>query len=127
MLDISFWAYIILTMYPIIKTRDNSKDKFRYSSATVLYSFQNCKCFYCNKFMRYVSYNPENPERAGGYTIDHLFPKHLGFGLAGNAVLACRRCNEKKDGRPPTPTEIVKAWELYNKMGVPFIASIIFP
>lgn len=114
-------------MYPIIKTKDNRKDKFRYSFITTLYSYQDCKCFYCNKFMRFISFNPERPERAGGYTIDHLFPRHLGFGLAGNTVLACRKCNEKKDMRPPTPTEIVKAWELYNKIGVEFVATIIFP
>lgn len=114
-------------MYPIIKTRDNLKDKFRRSNAAVLYSFQNCRCFYCNKFMRYVSYNHANPDRLDGYTIDHLFPRTLGFGLAGNAVLACRKCNEVKGNRPPTPVEIVRAWELYTKINMPFVASITFP
>lgn len=114
-------------MYPIIKTRDNSKEQFRYSLTSVLYSHQECRCFYCNKYMRYVSFIPGNPERKNGYTIDHLFPKHLGFTLVGNAVLACRKCNEKKADRPPTPVEIVRAWELYNKIGIQFIATIIFP
>lgn len=114
-------------MYPIIKTRDNAKEQFRYSNVSVLYSHQNCRCFYCNKFMRFETFVPGNPERKNGYTIDHLFPKHLGFTLAGNAVLACRKCNEKKAERPPTPVEIVRAWELYNKIGVQFIATIIFP
>ena len=114
-------------MYPIIKTRDNLKDKFRYSTAATLYSFQNCKCFYCNKFMRFMSYNHNKPSTIEGYTIDHLFPRSLGFGLAGNAVLACRKCNEKKGDRPPTPMEIVRAWELYQKINVKFIATITFP
>ena len=115
-------------MYPIIRTKDfGAAQKFRYSTVTTLYSYQNCKCFYCGKFMRFASYNPENPDRATGYTIDHLFPRTLGFGLYGNAVLCCRKCNATKDSRPPTPTEIVKAWELYTRMGRPFVATITFP
>lgn len=99
---------------------------FRYSTTSILYSFQECKCFYCNKFLRYMNYNPENPERFEGYTIDHLYPKSLGYGLGGNAVLACRKCNEKKANRYPTETEIAKASELYSKIGIPFVASSEF-
>lgn len=115
-------------MTPIITIKQNFfRHKFRYSTATVLYCFQNSRCFYCNKYLRYVTYDHDRPDRFEGYTIDHLFPRSQGFGLYGNAVLACRKCNAEKDNRQPTPREIVKAWEIYNKMGHPFIASITFP
>jgi len=77
--------------------------------------------------MPFVKYVPEDESRHNGYTIDHLFPRMLGFGLVGNAVLACRKCNEKKSDRSPTISEIVKAWELYNKIGHEFIATVILP
>lgn len=114
-------------MYPIIKTKDNSSKRFKFSTVATLYSFQKCRCFYCNKFLQYASYRPEQSDRANGYTIDHLFPKSFGFGLAGNAVLACRKCNEMKGNRPPLPVEIVRAWELYQKLNMEFVATIIFP
>lgn len=95
---------------------------FRYSTATLLYSYQDCKCFYCNKFLRFMNFNPENPDRAEGFTIDHLMPKSLGYGLAGNAVLACRKCNEKKNNRLPTIDEVRRANQLYYIMGMEFIA-----
>jgi 5-methylcytosine-specific restriction endonuclease McrA len=113
-------------MYPIIKIKE-PQGKFRYSSVPVIYSNQNCKCFYCGKYLQYKKYHPENVTRKDGYTLDHLFPKMLGFTLYGNAVIACRKCNEKKSDRPPTPVEIVKAWELYRQMNMKFIATIIFP
>ena len=74
-----------------------------------------------------ITYIPTKPERFDGYTIDHLFPRSLGFTLSGNAVLACRKCNERKGDRPPTPEEIVKAWSLYNQVNIQFTAKIIFP
>jgi len=113
--------------YPIIKVKDTSGERFKYSRVATIYSAQNCKCFYCGKFMQYMSFRPDMPSRSNGFTIDHLFPRSLGFGLYGNAVLACRRCNEKKGDRPPTPVEIVRAWEIYNRIGLEFVATIIFP
>lgn len=62
-----------------------------------------------------------------GFTRDHLLPRSRGFGIEGNVVLACRRCNELKENRWPTLKEMVKAWELYQQMGRPFIATIILP
>lgn len=117
---------IKMTTYPIIKVRENT-GRFKYSSVPILYSNQKCKCFYCGKYMKFYSYIPTKPERFDGYTIDHLFPRSLGFTLSGNAVLACRKCNERKGDRPPTPEEIVKAWSLYNQANIQFTAKIILP
>lgn len=93
-------------------------------AVNLLYSHQNCRCFYCNKFMPFMTYNYE---RKKGYTVDHLFPRSRGYGKGGNTVLACRGCNEKKENRYPTTDELVRAWTLYNQMGRPFIATLIFP
>lgn len=110
-------------MYPIIKVKD---EKFlNVPPASVLYSYQKCRCFFCNKFMPFKAFNPEKPDRKDGYTVDHLFPRSLGFTKSGNSVLACRKCNEKKANRNPSLTEIVKAWEIYQKMGRPFVATVI--
>ena len=113
-------------MYPIIKIKD-SRGKFRHSTIPVIYSTQNCKCFYCNKFLQFKKYHPRIEDKQDGYTIDHLFPRSLGFTLYGNAVIACRRCNEKKGDRPPTPEEIARAWNIYQKSDLTFVATIIFP
>lgn len=90
---------------------------------SVLYSHQGCRCFYCNKYIAYAAHTKKD----NGHSIDHLFPRSRGFGRGGNSVLACRKCNEKKGDRWPTVKEICKAWELYARMGRPFIAEIILP
>lgn len=71
-----------------------------------------------------MNFNPENPDRADGYTIDHLMPKSLGYGLAGNAVLACRKCNEKKSSRLPTQEELQRANDLYRTMGMELLVNL---
>lgn len=111
----------------IIINRDQSGKRARSTPMAALYSYQKCKCFYCGRFMRYMSFHPHDEQRREGYTIDHLFPRSLGFSTAGNSVLACRKCNEKKGDRQPTNVEIVRAWELYRDMNRTFIATIIFP
>ena len=100
--------------------------KFYSVSLTQLYAYQHARCFYCNKYLKFHPYHPENPDRFDGYTIDHLFPRSLGFSKTGNSVLACRSCNEKKSDRLPTNQEMVRAWEIYQKMSRPFVATIIF-
>lgn len=103
------------------------KDLRFYSvSLSQLYAYQHARCFYCSKYLKFHPYHPENPDRFDGYTIDHLIPRSLGFSKVGNSVLACRGCNEKKGNRMPTMIELVRAWEIYNKMGRPFIASLVF-
>ena len=107
--------------FPIIEMR--RFDKPIHIPTSVLYSHQECRCFYCNRYMYYAPHT-KNPK---GYSIDHLFPRSKGYGKGGNSVLACRPCNEKKADRWPTLIEIVKAWELYQKMSRSFIASVILP
>jgi 5-methylcytosine-specific restriction endonuclease McrA len=111
-------------MQPIITIKPGP---IKNTPATALYAFQNGKCFYCNKYMRYTSHHPKHPGKLFGYTLDHLFPRCGGNMLAGNTVLACRKCNELKADRQPTVQEVVKAAMLYATMDRPFIASIVFP
>lgn len=103
------------------------RGRFKRSTISFIYSLQKCRCFYCNKFLQYIKYHPQICERKDGYTIDHLFPRTLGFTLYGNAVIACRKCNEEKSDRLPTPEEVVRTWTIYNQLGIPFIASVVFP
>lgn len=110
-----------MNMYPIIQMKTKV---LRYSAASHLYSHQGCRCFYCNKFMPYMTYNDK---RKKGYTVDHLFPRSKGFAKGGNSVLACRKCNEDKGDRYPTVDEILRAWDLYARMGREFIATVILP
>lgn len=92
---------------------------------TQLYAYQNARCFYCNCYMKFHTYHPENVDRQYGFTIDHLFPRSMGYTKVGNSVLSCRHCNEKKGNRIPTTKEILKAWNLYQQLGKEFIATII--
>lgn len=87
---------------------------------SLLYAYQNARCFYCNKYIEYFAHHGGHKNEKG-YTIDHLFPRSKGFRKAGNSVLACRRCNEIKGNRMPTMKEITKAFELYKLMGRTFI------
>lgn len=96
----------------------------RHVPVSLLYATQKCRCFYCGRFMEYITYNDQ---RKKGYTVDHLFPRSKGYGKSGNIVLACRKCNEKKENRFPTVQEIVRAWEIYQQMGREFIATITLP
>lgn len=87
-----------------------------------LYSFQKCRCFYCDKFMDFSKFHKD--KRPNGYTVDHVFPNSLGFTRAGNIVLACRKCNEVKANRLPTHDEIRQAIKLYHIMKKNFIACL---
>jgi 5-methylcytosine-specific restriction endonuclease McrA len=88
--------------------------------ASLLYAYQNARCFYCGKYIKYFVHRGGN-KNDEGYTIDHLFPRSKGFRKAGNIVLACRRCNEMKGNRMPTIKELTKAFELYKLMNRKFI------
>lgn len=87
---------------------------------SLLYAYQNARCFYCNKYMEFYAHSGGGAHEKG-YTIDHLFPRSKGFRKAGNSVLACRRCNEIKGNRMPKVKEIVKAARLYLTMNRTFI------
>lgn len=68
---------------------------------------QKNRCFYCNECFALGKQRQE--------TKDHLFPKHLGFKMIGNTVLACYACNQRKGDRLPTLAEILKAWHVVYK------------
>ena len=106
--------------YPVIEMRTL---KNVHVPTSVLYAHQNCRCFYCNRFMQYAPHTKVSK----GYSIDHLFPRSKGYGKGGNSVLACRKCNEQKGDRWPSLMEIVRAWDLYQVMGRQFIATVILP
>lgn len=116
-------------MKPITKTRLNKTvitfvDMWRAKRIppiSLLYGYQKCRCFYCDEFIEYASHCKKIPN---GYTIDHVFPNSWGFTKAGNIVLACRDCNERKESSIPTQAQIRKAVKLYNLMGFCFIARL---
>lgn len=103
----------------------NPHRRLRNISDNVLYAYQQCKCFYCDEFLIFKAHHYE--KRPNGYTLDHVFPNWLGFTLAGNKVLACRVCNELKDNRMPTLTELHKAIKLYHLMRKTFICRLKYP
>lgn len=77
---------------------------------------QKGKCFYCGRDLR-----EENCKR----TRDHMFPRAMGFGLGGNMVISCRKCNQAKGERLPTYEEIMKAWHMiYNERPHRFICEM---
>lgn len=86
---------------------------------SLLYAHQQARCFYCKGYIKYAAHTAA----VNGYSIDHLFPRSLGFGKGGNVVLACRPCNERKANRLPTFKEIARASVLYATMGRIFVVS----
>ena len=65
---------------------------------------QSGRCFYCQATLQFKF-----------ATKDHLIPKSHEKGLRKNVVMSCRRCNEEKGNRLPTPEETKRAAELYRK------------
>lgn len=72
--------------------------------------------------MEYITHNGGSIYEKG-YTIDHLFPKSMGYSKNGNSVLACRRCNELKGNSLPTKEQLLKASNLYHLMGRIFVLN----
>ena len=70
----------------------------------VLFMAQQGKCFYCDLPIDTITY----PQSNEGYTRDHFNARCKGNSITGNKVLAHRLCNEKKDARSPTQSEIDK-------------------
>ncbi len=97
----------------IAVTRDQRDWTKGWHSCNDVFRKQKGQCFYCNVHMTMdVDLNPNKIPVA---TRDHLFPRHAGFFLAGNMVMACRKCNKYKGERLPTQQEVLKAWELIYK------------
>jgi hypothetical protein len=82
-----------------------------------IYLRQGGVCFYCEKPMAPKRYRPKHRRRAThaqGYTVDHFFPRALGFGLKEGKVLAHHLCNERKGMRLPTREELEKFTRLFG-------------
>jgi len=80
---------------------------------TEIYAAQGGRCIDCG--------HPMPPRTCmttheAGYTIDHVFPRSLGFGLFANKTLACRECNERKADRPPSRRTVLKARSIYERL-----------
>jgi len=87
---------------------DNPK-QFSYE---LIRKLQRCSCFYCFKPISAVGFN--NKTEKLGFTRDHFFPRSWGNGLLGNTVLACDKCNRKKDNDLPTREEVLRFHSLYS-------------
>lgn len=87
---------------PEVKTEFHDETEQCISNKNLL-KRQKHKCFYCGiKLYK--------------YTIDHFYPRSLGYGINGNKVLACKKCNEEKANRLPTKEEIKRFNQLYKKL-----------
>lgn len=91
--------------------KPNSKPQFSYA---LMLTLQQYGCFYCGKKLDPVGHSKQNPH---GYTRDHFFPRSMGNTLAGNMVLACSKCNRKKDNDLPSPSEVVRFDALWSQIG----------
>lgn len=72
---------------------------------------QQHACFYCSKKLDSIGHCKAHPH---GYTRDHFFPKSWGNTLTGNMVLACAKCNRKKDDGLPTREEVHRFHTLWS-------------
>lgn len=84
----------------------------------VLYAIQSGRCAYCGRYMFFRAHRHPGDN---GYTVDHFFPHSKGFGKSGNAVLACRKCNELKENRLPSMKQILYVMKLYARFNITFI------
>ena len=87
-----------------------SERKPQFSYALML-GLQQYQCFYCSKKLDPVGHCKAHPH---GYTRDHFFPKSWGNTLTGNMVLACAKCNRKKDDNLPTREEVHRFHALWS-------------
>ncbi len=78
-----------------------------------IYTAQEGRCFECHKPVQFFSASDERPE---GYTVEHVFPSSLGFGLYGNKVLSCLTCNRRKAQKLPSKQYLGAVQDLYRKV-----------
>lgn len=88
-----------------------TKKKPQFSYELIL-KLQQYSCFYCSKKLDPIGFN--NKTAKHGFTRDHFFPKSWGNILKGNTVLACDKCNRKKDNDLPTREEVFRFHSLYS-------------
>lgn len=79
-----------------------------------LRGFQRLRCYLCGCVMRFYGTAGVSPYAKNCATTDHVKPRSAGNMLPGNALLACRDCNERKDARQPFACEVFYAEEAYR-------------
>lgn len=78
-----------------------------------IYEAQQGCCFECHRPIGFYSANDHGSD---GYTIEHVFPVKLGFGLFGNKVLSCLACNQKKANKLPDYQYVGAVRALYQRV-----------
>lgn len=78
-----------------------------------IYAAQGGCCFECSRRIGFYSATDREP---GGYTVEHVFPSSLGFGLFSNKVLSCLDCNRKKARKLPDVTYVGAVREMYGRI-----------
>jgi len=53
-------------------------------------------------------------------TVDHVFPRHLGFGLRDNLMPSCKKCNGTKGHAMPKVAIVKRVCETYDSIGWTF-------
>lgn len=79
-------------------------------STATLYAAQRGRCFCCDRPMRNI---PSKLPDDGGFTVEHILPRCLGFGLFANKALSCFACNQAKGHALPTNALLHKARRVY--------------
>ncbi|WP_448187909.1 HNH endonuclease [Azospirillum sp. sgz301742] len=93
------------------RVREIRRTKARVPLPDVLRKLQGGRCFYCLTCISNRSHVPG--QRNGGWTRDHVHPRASGAGNAGNVVLACYACNQRKGDRLPTALELAAARQIW--------------
>jgi CRISPR/Cas system Type II protein with McrA/HNH and RuvC-like nuclease domain len=75
-----------------------------------LYSAQRGRCVCCDRRMRN---HPSQSAADGGYTVEHILPRCLGFGLFANKALTCFACNQAKRDTLPSNELLTRARRIY--------------
>lgn len=78
-----------------------------------IYEAQQGCCFECH---RPIGFHSGSDEAKDGYTVEHVFPVGMGFGLFGNKVLSCLDCNRKKANKLPNYQYVGAVRALYLRM-----------
>ena len=90
-----------------------------------LYRLQGCRCFFCRRPLVLAPFAVK--ARPSGYTIDHVFPRMLGYTRQHGKVMACHNCNQKKATRLPTEIELARLEILAKRVAIQPTATPINP
>ncbi len=78
-----------------------------------IYTAQHGLCFGCHRPIGFYGATDRQPD---GYTVEHVFPQCLGFGLFSNKVLSCLDCNREKADHLPDYHYVGAVRELYQRI-----------